>query len=317
MLAALAAYLQFSDLDLSQVYVLFAAIAGVFVVLAIVRVLARVRENRQVQQSSWRTFAKVAKVRGLNAAESRALTEVVRQCRVKRPSQVLGSLPLFDKCLDRVLERASITEEQQVLLESARTKLAAKTQRWDGHQNRRQFARLGCSFGLRAYAITKEHLDEEVKSTYQETDPEFRRALDSVISAMVPADVQVVDLSAGGMSLVMGESEPIREGDYVSLAGAEDMPLNLEGIVGRVLSQEHLEDQHQEILHLGFLPLEAEVKRAIIQHVHTSLEASGDPGTGGRRRPGPPGGPKPPPPAPKRRPKAPGETGQRPVQSGG
>lgn len=317
MLAVLAAYLPFPDLDLIEVYMLFGSILGVFLVLVVVRLVARMREGRQVQKSSWRTFAKVAKMRGLSTSEARVLTEVVRRCRVKRPSQVLGSLPLFDKCLDRAIERQYITEEKQILLEAARSKLASKAQNWDGHKDRRNFERLDCSFGLMVYVITKEHLDEAVKSSYQETDPEFNQALEALVSEMVPLSVRVEDLSAGGIALRMAESETIREGDYVRLATAEGVALNLEGLVGRILALEHREAKHEYIIHLGFLPYDVELKRSIIQHVHGADTQAGTAGTAGPRQPDPAtesgtSSPR----TPEAAPEQPQEAGQQPAQLG-
>ncbi|MDP7449627.1 MAG: hypothetical protein QF689_13630, partial [Candidatus Latescibacteria bacterium] len=69
----LAAYLPFAGPDMRYVYGLFATIVGIGLVMVVFRVLARLREKRQVQRSSWVTYEKVAKVKGLSAFETQLI----------------------------------------------------------------------------------------------------------------------------------------------------------------------------------------------------------------------------------------------------
>lgn len=307
----LASYLQFEELDITKIYLLFGAIVAVMVAMAIFRSLGRVKENRQVQRSSWRTFEKVAQVRGLNAAEVGVLSGVVRRCRVKRPTQVLGSIQLFDRCMDRAVERGYIGDHEQAMLEAARTKLVSTARKgWDSHVDRRQFERLlDCDFELGLYLVTKEGLDEELRTTYEEGDAQFRRGLESIVAQSEPTSARVKDLSAGGMAAVLPETEEPRDGDYVSLTVKdESAPVNLEGMVGRILGLEHVAEQHQTLLHLGFLPYEHELKRQIIQLVHAEEAPAGG-------KPGPEGGPRRP--RPQATPGASAQPGSRPAPTAG
>jgi len=265
----LASYLQFPDIDATKLYMLFGAIVIIMVAMAIFRSLGRVKETHQVQRSSWRSFEKLARVRGLSAAEAQALSEVVRRCRVKRPTQVLGSMSLFDRCLDRALERGYAGDHEQALLEAARSKLVSTANKgWNG-VDRRQFERLTCDFGLGLCLVTKEALDEELRTTYQEGDAQFKRGLDTIVAQSNPLDGRARDVSAGGMAACLPATDEPRDGDYVSLtAAAEGAPIPIEGMVGRILSQEHLDEEHETLLHLGFLPYEHGVKRQIISLVH-------------------------------------------------
>ncbi|MFC1526589.1 PilZ domain-containing protein, partial [Candidatus Latescibacterota bacterium] len=239
----LAAYVYFDELDMTNVYLLFAAIVVVFLVMMVFRGMSRVKENRQVQRSSWRTFEKVARVRGLSAAESRALAEMVRRCRVKRPTQVLGSIQLFDRCLDQAVDRGYVGEVDQSLLEAARSRLVSTAQGvWDGHQDRRQFARAESGFEVGAVVVTKEDLDEELRTSYQENDAQFLRGLETVVGKSSPQGGHVKNLSAGGMALRTPETPDAKEGDYVSLSMADQGgPVNVGGMVGKILGLERVE----------------------------------------------------------------------------
>lgn len=283
----LASYVQFSEIDVTKIYMLFGAIAAIMVAMVIFRSLGRVKEGRQVQRSSWRTFENMARIRGLNAAEARVLSEVVRRCRVKRPSQVLGSIQLYDRCVDRALDRGYVGDHEQALLEAARTKLVSTAQKGWNQVNRRQFQRLDCVFDLGLCLVTKEGLDEELRTTYQEGDAQFTRGMETIVAQSEAALARVKDLSAGGMAAYVPEDEDPRDGDYVSLSAAADSdpPVNVHGMVGRILAQEHLEGEHKILLHVGFLPYEQELKRQIIHLVHGD-EAG--PGEGGGSSPAAP-----------------------------
>ncbi|MFH1571159.1 MAG: PilZ domain-containing protein [Gemmatimonadota bacterium] len=294
----LASYLQFQALNINTIYVFAGAVLVVWLAMVLFRGIGRLKENHQVQRSSWRTFEKVARVRGLNVAEARVLAQVVRRCRVKRPTQVLGSIQLFDRCMDRALERGYLADHEGGLLESARSKLLSTNQPWDGRHERRQFERADCSFPIRVFVVTKEGLDEELRTAYQEGDAQFARGLETIVGQSTPMAAEVQDISAGGLALALPETDEARDGDYISLQmGDAGGPVNLQGMVARVLGRQHLEHQHQTILHLGFLAYDQERKRQIIQLVHTT-EPVPRRSHGGKeepsprtRRPGPAPGP--------------------------
>ena len=122
MLAILAAnnYLGFGGPDMTMVYMLAAAIAAVALAMAFFRSLGRIKDRRQLQRSSWKTFEKVSKVKGLSRLEVDILRSVIEGAKVKRPSQVLGTITLFDKCVDRALDRDLLSDGDQAILERVR-----------------------------------------------------------------------------------------------------------------------------------------------------------------------------------------------------
>ena len=105
---------------MTMVYMLAAAIAAVALAMAFFRSLGRIKDRRQLQRSSWKTFEKVSKVKGLSRLEVDILRSVIEGAKVKRPSQVLGTITLFDKCVDRALDRDLLSDGDQAILERVR-----------------------------------------------------------------------------------------------------------------------------------------------------------------------------------------------------
>ena len=125
--------------------------------------------------------------------------------------------------------------------------------------------------------MTKERLDEELKSSYEEGDEKFSQAFAGIAEGVLPMGARVIDLSAGGMALLTQENEVVNEDDYVRLAsGADPAPFELNGMKAKILRSEEMKDQGQVILHIKFLPYEQELRRDIIRVVYES-EASATP----------------------------------------
>ena len=72
--------------------------------------IGKLRESSRWQKTSWKTFEKVAMVRGLTAIG--ALRSIVRGSKIKRPSQILGSILLFDG-VDVALDNGAVSEAEQ------------------------------------------------------------------------------------------------------------------------------------------------------------------------------------------------------------
>ena len=268
-------YLGIPEPDMMLVYGLGATTVAIGVAMLFFRGIAKWRESRQVQKSSWRTFHKIAKVKGLSKLEISTLALVVGQSRVGRPSQVLGTIQLFDRCVDQAVDRETISDAEQGVLERVREKLIRTTTKWDGRTNRRQFERADCGFEIQMSIVTKDALDEELKSSYDEEDPKFRNALEMLATQALPVGARLVDLSAGGVSLLIPDKDPVKPGNYARLSAHDPLPFEIEGMVGKVLASERMEDQRQLVLHASFIPYEQEVRRQIIQLVYSSGEGAG------------------------------------------
>lgn len=278
MLATLAKsnpYLGIPEPDMQILYIL----AGVFVVatvfVVIFRGLGKWNESRKVKASSWRTFSKIAKVKGLTNLERKTLEIVVRKANPKRPSQVLASIILFDRCVDQAVDRDIISDVEQTLMETAREKLIRTTVQWDGHKERRQFERAEIAFDIQVVLVPKSDIDEEMKSAYDEADTKFKEALNGLVAQTPSIGARVLNLSAGGGALLTQDKNVVRVGDYVTLsADADPVPFQIEGVVGKVISSNKMQDQGQLTLHVGFLPIEQEQRRQIIATVYATTQGS-------------------------------------------
>ena len=278
MLAILAksnAYLGIPEPDMATLYIL-AGVIGIAAILVIVfRVLGKWSESRKVKASSWRTYSSLAKVKGLTNLERKTLDIVVRKANPKRPSQVLASITLFDRCVDNAIDKEIISSVEQNLMESAREKLIRTKVTWDGRTERRQFERATMAFDVEASMVPKNDIDEELKTSYEETDTKFLEAMKGLSAQTPSVGARVLDLSAGGIALLTQDKTKISIGDYVKLdPGADPVPFQIDGMVGRVISSQKMQGQGQLTLHLTFLPIEPEQRRRIIQTVYATTEGS-------------------------------------------
>ena len=260
-----------------MLYLLMIVVVGVLLALAVFRGLGKLRESSKLNKSSWKTFERVAKVRGLRAMEIEALRSIVRASKVKRPSQILGSVLLFDRCVDLALDKGAVSELEQGLLEGIRERLATATVVWDRHTDRREFERANCDLDIQFRLVSRDSMDEELKSSYQEGDEKFNQAFEE-LAAGIPSEVgHVQNLCAGGLGLLLSSTGPAgtKVGDYVSLeSGTDPVPFSIDSLRGKVMETGRLEDEGKSILHLSFLPYELELRRQIIGVVYESAESA-------------------------------------------
>jgi hypothetical protein len=268
----IAAYLPFAGPDLRYIYGLFAAIIGIAIIMAFARLFARYQERRRVQRSSWLTYQKIAKVKGLTKFQTQLLATILQRAKVQRPSQVLGSIRLYESLIDKALDNGWITDDDAAQLEKARAKLVRTSRPWDG-KNRRQYERALCAFELSVCGITKDAIEEELKASYDETDEKFLQALDGLTAEIRSERSRVQDLSAGGVALLAGDRDQFHDGDYLAFSQAEaEPPIDLAPIRGCVVDVEHMEEQHQVILHVRFLSYDGELRKQVIRTVYEEAE---------------------------------------------
>ena len=271
--ALLASYLNLPGPDMMLIYGFVATVVLIALAMVIFRGLGKWKEARQIRKSSWRTFNKISKVKGLSKLEQNTLALVIRQSRVDRPTRVLGAMTLFDKCVDRAVDKGAISDDEQAILDGVRDKLIRTTTKWDGRTNRRQFERAECAFEVQTSLVTKDALDEELKSSYDEDDPKFRTSLEELATQVPPVGARVLDVSAGGIALLAQDKDPIKPGDFLRLAPHDDtFPFRIEGMVARILGFDKMENQNQLVIHAAFLPYDQELRKQIIQLVYTVPE---------------------------------------------
>ena len=273
MLALLASYLNLPGPDMRLLYGFGVAFVAIAIAMVVFRGISKWKEKRQIRRSSWRTFAKIAKVKGLSKLEEQTLSRVIREARVDRPTQVLGAMTLFDRCVDRAVDKGAISDDEQAILDNVRDRLVKTTTKWDGRTNRRQFERAAFAFEVQTSLVTKEALDEELKSSYDEDDAKFKTSLEELSTQVPPIGARMLDVSAGGFSLLAQDKEPIRPGDFLRLTANDDtISFQIEGMVGRVLAFEKMDDQKQLVIHASFLPYDQEIRKQIINLVYTVPE---------------------------------------------
>lgn len=274
MVSALAAnYLGFSGPDMEIVYLFVAGIAALAIVLLIFHGLGRLREKRVEQRSAWQTFHKIARARGFNKAQIRALEELTRKAHLKRPTQIMGAVMVFDECLERVQEQSAMTEDQLALLEGVRQRLVTTVDVHDSKKDRRNLERVQCSFQVESVLIPHDEIEQELATRDMEDDALLLDKLGELTEGVEVDAGQVVDISAGGVALKVGETTDVRVGDYVGLGGdIERWPVDLNGMWGQVCAIQDLEDQASLLLHLRFMAYPLEKKRIIIQLVYRQQE---------------------------------------------
>ena len=223
-------YLGIEDPNMMMVYLLLVAIAAIGAAMVLFRLLAKAKENRQVRKSSWRTFHKVAKVKGLSKLEIEVLSEVAEKSKVQRPTQMLGSMQFFDRTVDKAADRGIVSDVEQGLLDGVREKLMRSNVKWDGRQTRRQYERAECTFEVEVFLVTKNAIDEELKSSYDDSDPKFIKTIEGLVAESTSVGARVMDLSAGGLAVLM-QDNGIKEGDYINLeSGVDPAPFAIAGM---------------------------------------------------------------------------------------
>ena len=105
-------YLGIDELDMTKGYLLMAAIVVVFLIMVFVKLVTSFLEIRQSRKSSWLTFNKIARVKGLSNMEIQALVRLVAQSKQKRPAQIFGSIKLYDRIVDRAVDRGKISSNE-------------------------------------------------------------------------------------------------------------------------------------------------------------------------------------------------------------
>lgn len=205
------------------------------------------------------------------------MRSVVRASKIERPSQVLGSILLFDKCVDRALDKEALSSVEQGLLDGIRERLATATVVWDRRSDRRDFERADCDLDIHIRLVSRDSMDEELKSSYQEGDAKFNEAFEELLAEVPSGAAHVQNLCAGGVSLLLSHEDAAgaKVGDYVSLeSGDTPVPFNLDSLSARVTGTQELKDEGKINLNLSFLPYERELRRQIIGVVYEAAEAA-------------------------------------------
>ena len=268
-------YLGFGGPDMEMVFYIGAAIVALSVVLLIFRGFGKIYEQRQDSKSSWKTFRKIGLARGLKHREIEILAVVVRKSKIKRPAQALGAIQVFERCVTNAVDRGYLTESEMATIGSIRDKLltAAAVEPRKKNEERRQHLRFSCSFMVSSYVIPKDSLRNGLHEPPEEGDPKFNELIAELSSDVVPVDVQLIDVSAGGAAVLIRGPSNVDASDYLSIAGGNDtLSINLDGIIAQVTALQKVEDQDSSIVRMRFTPYENDRRKEIIRLVYENLD---------------------------------------------
>ena len=257
--------------DMGKVYLSLVLIVVLFLSLAIVQRINFFLEQRNKQKSAWRIFARLAKARGLVPAEIRLLTLATKGAKIKRPSQVLGSIHVFDRCVYDFILHEEISEKENASLESARQKLISTAELRSKNEDRRQVARAVAELPIQAHLIPRAWVQQQTKDIGVDNETQFQEIIENLKEEVVPVHGQIVDIGAGGVCLTTEEEPDFKEDDFVKLTGnLEALKIDLNGLTGQITSFEKQVEKGGFNLHVSFLPYAKDLKRQIIHLVYES-----------------------------------------------
>ncbi|MFA6108130.1 MAG: PilZ domain-containing protein [Candidatus Latescibacterota bacterium] len=255
---------------LDPLYTGFTVVAVILVVLLVVRLAARRRVRRRQRQANWQGFGRLARSRGCSREQLAALSVVARHARLERPVQLLTSIHVFDRCVAKALEAGALNFAQQSLVESVRRLLVAVPESRERGHDQRQLERVGCALRVGFTHVARGEAEQaQAASGSQTDDPSLKKVLAQLTAGMEPAGAQVLNLSAGGLALMAGNTIGVEEGDYVALSGdAAALPVNLNDLYGQVRTVRPLPERAAQVLHVSFLAIDPAQKRQVIQLVY-------------------------------------------------
>jgi len=278
MVALLAAnpYLGIKETNWDHIYLLVYFILSLVVVLLILRGIGKMKEKASQKKNAWDTFYKLSKARGLNRAQTDILATVAKKAKISSPARLLGSIQLFDRSLEKASPYLELDERQDILLESMRRKLATAKELWsESEGDRRQLARVRCSWNARVVLIPKDELEKEaVRSSADGDDGLVAVAMGiGEKDEVAKYSVQIRDISSGGFALLASPSFLGSSGDIVIIAGdSQRIPFTIDGVRAELRSIEEDEERGLNILHARFLPIDQELRRDIIHYVYEQTD---------------------------------------------
>ncbi len=255
--------------DLGQIFLFLALIFCLYFFLGFAQRLHLMLQQRKTQRTAWRSFANLAKIRGLDPAEIKVLTLVTKRANIKRPSQVLASVHVFDSCVSRFQKREELSSAENDNLESARKKLLSTVNIHRKYEERRQLARVGAQFPVQAHFIPRTWVQEQARDEEVDDERQLQKLIEVMIGEVAPTNGQIVDIGAGGICLHTHTKPKFKANDFVTITGTtEPCKIDLSSLIGQIVAFEKHSDRDGFNLHLSFLPYGRELKREIIKLVY-------------------------------------------------
>ena len=251
---------------------------GFGVLLLIIRVFSGLQKRANAKKGHWALFQQMAKARGLSKEQIKILGSIAKSAKVKRPARLLGSLRLYDRAVEKALEKEGFDAHKAIITDSIRSKLSTSKANWsksDGE--RRQVSRVGCSWNARLELVSFEALIKKEDQRIEEADEDqLLKIAHMHVEAgnFLPHRVQIADISSGGVALLASPKFTGSTGDIARFTGdSERIPFSINGLFAKINSIEKDDQRGLLVLHMKFLPIDAEIRKSIIQYVYDKVDA--------------------------------------------
>jgi hypothetical protein len=256
----------------------------------LVRLSARHRAKEREKAAAWEAFRRLVKSRGYSGAQASVLALIARRARLQRPTQVVTSIHVFDRCVVRAQTAGALTNMQEDLLEGIRRKLVSVPTPRERGIEQRNLERVALALRIGFVHVSRGEAEQAIASANEPMDDaHLKPCLIRLTADLEPIGAQAINLSAGGLAMMAGNTVGVEEGDYLGLScDPATMPVDLNGIYGQVRSVSDLPEQAAVILHVSFLPYTPEQKRQVIQLVYRQQESTAAAPRPGRRPGAPP-----------------------------
>ena len=260
---------------------------GFGVLLLIIHVFTGLQKRANANKGHWALFKQMAKARGLSKEQIKILGAIAKSAKVKRPARLLGSLRLYDRAVEKALKNEDFDAHKAIITDSIRSKLSTSKVNWsksDGE--RRQVSRVGCSWNARLELVSFEALIKKEDQRIEEADEDqLLKIAHMHVEAgnFLPHRVQIADISSGGVALLASPKFTGSTGDVARFTGdSERIPFSINGLFAKILSIERDDQRGLHVLHMKFLPMDAEIRKSIIQYVYDQVDADQSTVKGGK-----------------------------------
>ena len=251
---------------------------GFGVLLLIIRIFNGLQKKTKAQKGHWALFQQMAKARGLSKEQIKVLGSIAKSAKVKRPARLLGSLRLYDRAVEKALLKEEFDAHEAIIADSIRLKLSTSKAIWskaDGE--RRQVSRVGCSWNACLELVSFETLKKKEGQRVEEADEnQLLKIAHGYIEAgeFLPHRVQIANISSGGVALLASPKFIGNTGDLARFTGdSERIPFSINGLFAKINSIEKDEQRGLHVLHMKFLPMDAGIRKSIIQYVYDKVDA--------------------------------------------
>lgn len=251
---------------------------GFGVLLLIIRVFSALQKRAHANKGHWALSQQIAKARGLSKEQIKILGSIAKSAKVKRPARLLGSLRLYDRAVEKALKNEDFDAYKAFITDSIRSELSTSKVNWsksDGE--RRQISRVGCSWNARLELVSFEALIKKEGQRIEEADEDqLPKIANMHVEAgnFLPHRVQIAEISSGGVALLAIPKFTGSTGDIARFTGdSERIAFSINGLFAKISSIEKDYQRGLLVMHMKFPPMDAEIRKSIIQYVYDKVDA--------------------------------------------